>query len=247
MVILVHFMRQSLVDKYTQNIESFRAMVNTCSPKGHVDIRSVLLWLHEKRKRANTKTKLVPISALSDWVYDMQDGGIRYKKNRDYFFSVYGLTVEHATDREVTRWNQPILVQKEGGVLVILSQKRDRFIKFLLRARYEPGNIQNIQLGPTVQATQSNLKQHHAGEKPLFSEYINHPKTTVIYSTKHNEEGGRFWRKSNTNILLFLDSEENIRANIKDGFLWLTLPEVKKLMLCDHVVNPFVKTVLSPL
>lgn len=247
MVILVHFMRQSLVDKYTGKIEKFRAMVNTCSPRDHVDIRSVLEWLHARRKGANTKTKLVPISALSDWVYDVEGGIIRYKKNEGYFFSVYGLTVEHATDREVTRWNQPILVQKEGGVLVILSQKRDGFIKFLLRARYEPGNIHDIQLGPTVQATQSNLKQHHAGKKPLFSKYINHPKTTIIYSAKHNEEGGRFWRKSNTNILLFLDSKEKVRANNEDGFIWLTLPEIKKLMLCDHVVNPFVKTVLSPL
>lgn len=247
MVISVYLMRQSLVDKYTKNIESFRAMVNKCSPKGHVDIHSVLFWLHEKRKSTNTKTKLVPIFALSDWIYDTQAGIIKYQKNAEYFFSVYGLTVEHATDREVTRWNQPILVQKEGGVLVILSQKRNGFIKFLLRARYEPGNIHDIQLGPTIQATQSNLKQHHAGKKPLFSKYINHPKTTIIYSTKHNEEGGRFWKKSNTNILLFLDSNENILANNEDGFMWLTLPEIKKLMLCNHVVNPFVKTVLSPL
>ena len=27
----------------------------------------------------------------------------------------------------------------------------------------------------------------------------------IIYRAEHNEEGGRFWRKSNENIIVFVD------------------------------------------
>jgi len=118
-------------------------------------------------------------------------------------------------------------------------------IKFLLHAKFEPGNINKMQLAPTIQATSSNLKQHHSGKKPRFSEYWSDPNMVVIYKASHNEEGGRFWKKCNTNALILVNKKINLSEN--DDYIWLTLGEIKKLMLYDNIVNPFVKTILSPL
>mgnify|MGYP001609672153 CR=1 FL=1 len=43
----------------------------------------------------------------------------------------------------------------------------------------------------------------------------------------------------------WLDENQNIELN--DDYIWLTLGQIKKLMLYDNIVNPFVKTILSPL
>lgn len=215
--------------------------------KEQIDVRPVIEWLERKRKQKKVKIKLVPISALKQWEYDPGEGIIRHKKGRDYFFTVEGVSIMGASGREVLEWDQPIFNQKEGGILVILCQERENTVKFLLHAKFEPGNIKKLQLAPTIQATQSNLKQHHGGKKPRFSEYWGHPKSTIIYKALHNEEGGRFWQKSNINALVLVDKDKKLMVSGADDYIWLTLGEIKKLMLYDNIVNPYVKTILSPL
>lgn len=228
------------VESVAKKLEQFRQKI---SSEKKTNIQFALNWIDKKREQQKSKIKIVPLSKLTDWSYSEKEGMIRHKKGLNHFFTVQGIIVENSTETEVLGWNQPILVQKSGGFLVILCQEREGTIKFLLQAKFEGGNIKGIQFGPTIQATISNLNQHHGGRKPLFSEYIDNPKTTLIYSAKHNEEGSRFWQKSNVNRLILLDPDEEIAIN--NNFIWLSLPEIKKLMLYDNVVNPFVKTILS--
>lgn len=228
------------INELIEKIERYRAR----KPQ-EVEVEVALRLLERKRKENTGEVKLVPIPDLKDWMYSEKEGIVRHKKSIDHFFTVRGIIVTTTTDTEVSQWNQPILDQKEGGFLVILCQERDNNIKFLLHAKFEPGNINYIQFGPTIQATSSNLKQHHSGRKPRFSEYINHPKATIIYSAKHNEEGSRFLRKSNVNRLVLLPKDEGLKED--DNYIWLSLDQIKTLMLYDNVVNPFVKTILSPL
>ena len=212
-----------------------------------MDVEETLQWLKNKRENNKTESTLVPISKLKQWKYDQEKGIIKHEKGKDHFFTVEGTIIKHATGREVIEWDQPIFNQKEGGILVILCQEQEGDIRFLLHAKFEPGNIGKVQLAPTIQATHSNLNQHHSGKKPRFSEYYGSDKTTLIYKALHNEEGGRFWKKSNVNSLIILDKNEKLTIEKDDDYIWLSLGQIKKLMLCDNVVNPFVKTILSPL
>ena len=41
-----------------------------------------------------------------------------------------------------------------------------------MQAKIEPGNINKIQLSPTIQATKSNFTQKHGGRKPNYLEYF---------------------------------------------------------------------------
>ena len=68
----------------------------------------------------------------------------------------------------------------------------------------------------------------------------------IVYRANHNEEGGRFWQKSNENVVAFLDDERVIETNMK-MFYWASLSQIKELALMDNVLNPFVKTILMPL
>jgi hypothetical protein len=68
----------------------------------------------------------------------------------------------------------------------------------------------------------------------------------IVYRAEHNEEGGRFWQKSNQNVVAFLDDERVIETDLT-MFYWSSLSQIKELALMDNVLNPFVKTILAPL
>jgi len=232
---------------YSQRLNLLKEEIMKGQKDENIQVRHIINWLEKKRQQTQVNVEMVPISKLNQWIYDEDLGIIRHKDGKDYFFSIEGISITQSRAREVLQWDQPIFNQKEGGILAILCQEHDNNIKFLLYAKYEPGNINNLQLSPTIQATNSNLKQHHGGKKPRFSEYLDHPLTTLIYKAAHNEEGGRFWKKSNVNSLLLLDKNEKIDLTEDDDYIWLSLSEIKALMLHDNIINPFVKTILSPL
>ena len=155
-----------------------------------------------------------------------------------------GIKVASASAREVVSWDQPILTQKHGGILAILMrEKKNGIIEFLLCARKEPGDTK-IKLCPSFSATQSNINLAHGGKKTLLSNLIfNHKKTNLIAKTIHYEEGARFWQKCNQNLIIKINTKDQLKINNK-GFIWLNLSQIKKLNLINGVINPFVKTIL---
>ncbi len=236
---------QQDIRRYTKQLNILKTKIRATKNDNDVSVTFALHWLKEKRNAVKSSMKIVPISELSDWRYRSKEGIVRHNKGLDHFFSVQGVIVKNSAETEVSSWNQPILVQQHAGFLIMLCQEREGTVQFLLQGRFEAGNIHAIQFGPTIQATTSNLRLHHGGRKPLLSDYIADTKSRLIYAAEHNEEGSRFWRKRNVNQLRLLSKDCALPHY--DNFLWLTLPVIKKLMLYDNVVNPFVKTILCPL
>ena len=68
----------------------------------------------------------------------------------------------------------------------------------------------------------------------------------IIYRAEHNEEGGRFWRKSNENIIVFVDDGGVIQSEMT-MFYWASLSQIRELAVIDNVLSPFVKTIIAPL
>ena len=193
----------------------------------------VLKWIENKRKECRGFSELVGINDLSDW--SNERGEIKNKKGKD-FFSIKGMRVRGAVGREVENWDQPIIAQRKKGIFAIFCQRQKAVMKYLLQARYEPGLVNKIQLAPTIQTIERNVK---------YFKFLKSKRAKVIYKVKHSEEGTRFWHKENLNILIELD--KNLILPEDDNFMWLTLPQIKKLMLIDNLVNPYVRTVLAPL
>ena len=127
------------------------------------DPAPVLTWLKQNRSSIQFKSNLVGLDQVRDWSRDSH-GNIRHRTGQ--FFGIEGARVE--TDvREVTSWDQPILTQLDGGLLGILARETQiSGVQFLLQAIAECGNIDVLQLGPTIQITWSNARRAHTG-KPL--------------------------------------------------------------------------------
>ena len=172
--------------------------------KENDDIKKVLAWIKKKRKQDKTIVKKISINDLKDWNID-RDGNIHHKSRQ--FFSLKGVRTINATNREVKNWDQPLLFQKHGGILAILVREKNGKIEFLLNARREPGDGNGeLKLCPSFSATQSNMNLAHGGKKTDLTNLILNNKN-VINKTLHYEEGARFWRKPNKNLLIFLEKK----------------------------------------
>jgi oxidase EvaA len=226
------------LDWFRQRIAASQAI----EPK---DPAPILAWRERQRNSIQFKADLIGLSDVCGWLRDEQ-GNVRHKSGQ--FFGVEGVRIEGGDLREVASWDQPIYTQPEGGVLALLARETPIIgIQFLLHAKAEPGNIGTIQLSPTIQSTWSNIRRAHSGKRPPMIEVLTaETGVRIVYRSEHNEEGGRFWRKSNENIIAFLDDERVIETDMT-MFCWTSLSQIKELALMDNLLNPFVKTILLPL
>lgn len=76
------------------------------------------------------------------------------------------------TIRDVSTWDQPIINQPEIGFLGFIVKKIQGVYHFLMQAKIEPGNLNVVQLSPTLQATRSNYTRVHKGAIPKYLEYF---------------------------------------------------------------------------
>jgi oxidase EvaA len=226
------------LDWFRQRLAASRAI----EPK---DPAPVLAWRDKQRHSIQFKADLIGLDEVRGWSRDEQ-GNVRHKSGQ--FFGVEGVRVESGALREVTSWDQPIYTQLDGGVLgMIARETAEQGVQFLLQAKAEPGNIGILQLCPTIQSTRSSIRRAHAGKSPPMVEIlVAEAGVRIIYRAEHNEEGGRFWQKSNENVIAFLDDERVIETDIA-MFHWASLSQIKELALMDNVLSPFVKTILLPL
>jgi oxidase EvaA len=205
---------------------------------GNIDsTEEIIKWIQQ----LNSKVK---VSIIKDslyksifWFYDEERGEIRNKDNS--FFQIKGLK-KVINDRVLLQ--QPIIIQNEIGYLGIICKEIDGVLNFLMQAKIEPGNINKIQISPTIQATKSNFTQKHGGTKPPYLQYfIEANKYEIIVDQVQSEQSSRFYKKRNRNIIIKVDDNIEILPNYK----WITLGQIKELMKIDNLVNMDTRTVLS--
>lgn len=206
------------------------------------DIEHVLTWLQEKRAQHPKVVEEIGIKSLDKWKTDPETGNVVHESGS--FFQLVGIRVTGAKDREVLSWTQPIMKQHECGILGILCKKIDSIMHYLLWAKFEPGSLINPQLSPTLQATYSNLQRFHGGKKPRYAEYFeNEGKGKILVNVEHVEDPSRFYLK--TNRCMIVEIPENEEIEVPEDFIWLTLPQIKKLLKIDLVVNALARAVFG--
>lgn len=201
----------------------------------------ILAWIASKNASADTRIEQIPLDKMRHWSIDPDTGSVVHDSGK--FFSIEGIHVE-TNWTNLASWDQPIINQPEIGYLGILAQKRNGVLHFLMQGKIEPGNLNIVQISPTLQATKSNYTQVHKGKKPLFLEYFNgEKKVVVLLDQLQSEQGARFLRKRNRNILVEVDEQEPIEA--PENFIWITLGQLKQLIKQDNLVNMDTRTVIS--
>lgn len=199
---------------------------------------SIATWIETRNKEVSVAVECVPFKFMDKWEV-LPDNSLRHSSGK--FFSIEGIRVK--TDfPELKEWEQPIINQPEIGYLGILAKEFDGVLHFLMQAKIEPGNVNNVQLSPTLQATKSNYTRVHGGKNAAYLEYFRNAKPSqIILDQLQSEQGARFLRKRNRNMIVKLD--EDIPVN--EDFRWMTLGQIKELMQRDNCVNMDTRTVIA--
>ncbi len=196
-------------------------------------------WLSERCRPDAFKVEQVPLAGMEKWSLDKDGDRISHESGR--FFQVMGIHVRTNFGGE-REWDQPILNQPEIGFLGFITRVFEGTRYFLVQAKMEPGNVNILQISPSLQATRSNFTQVHRGKRPVFLEFFNGEKPVRILTDQlQTEQGGRFFRKRNRNIVIEVDED----IELPDDFRWLTLGEMKSLLREDNMLNMDARSVLS--
>ena len=213
-----------------------RSLLTTDNPINSTE--ELRQWIAQRNRDVKVDVQLIPFCEMAGWHVD--DGGcLRHDSGR--FFSIQGIHVE--TDYGYNHaWDQPIINQPEIGYLGILTKEINGMLYFLMQAKIEPGNVNCVQISPTLQATKSNYTQVHKGKKPAYLDYfINVRPENVLLDQLQSEQGARFLRKRNRNIIIKVDED----VELLPDFRWMTLGQIKLFMHSDNMVNMDTRTVLS--
>ncbi len=204
-----------------------------------ISTQGVIDWVSEQNNKVALEINEIAFSKLKMW--NFTDGYSRIQHESGKFFSIDGLRV-NTNWGEITSWDQPIINQPEIGYLGFITKDFNGILHFLIQAKIEPGNVNFVQLSPTLQATKSNYTRAHNGNSPSYLEYfINAKSEQILLDQLQSEQGARFLKKRNRNIIIKIDEE----IKLLDNFVWLTLAQIKQLMMYDNLVNMDTRTVIS--
>nr|BAQ21944.1 putative TDP-sugar 2,3-dehydratase [Streptomyces versipellis] len=194
-------------------------------------------WWESRRNATRFSAEQVPFGDLEGWRFERDTGNLTHESGR--FFVVQGLRI---TTEQAGSWSQPIINQSEIGILGILVKEFNGVLHCLMQAKAEPGNINGLQLSPTVQATRSNYTRVHGGANTRYLEYFRGDRRgQTLVDSLQSEQGAWFWHKRNRNIVVRTDED----VPLHDDFHWLTLRQLRKMLTVENLVNMDSRTVLA--
>ncbi len=197
----------------------------------------VIQWLSDQNQMVSLKIEKTSFNQLTQW--NFTNNSLRHDSGK--FFSIDGIRIKTNWGSK-PEWDQPIINQAEIGYLGFITKEFGGILHFLMQAKIEPGNVNYVQLSPTLQATRSNYSQVHKGKKPLYLDYFQNAKPhQILLDQLQSEQGARFLKKRNRNIIIRIDEE----IPMYDNFVWLTLGQLKQLMHHNNLVNMDTRTVIS--
>ena len=200
-------------------------------------IEELLFWIAELNRTVHVSIQKNRLEDSEAWYYN-EAGGYIENRNKS-FFRVMGM--QELVDGQVVS-EQPMIIQNEIGYLGILCRRFKGEMHCLMQAKIEPGNINHIQISPTIQATKSNFTQKHKGDKPPYLDYfLNASKYRIVVDQIQSEQSSRFYKKRNRNIILEVDEDIPVLPSHR----WMTVGQLKELMRHDNLVNMDTRTVLS--
>ncbi|GAB4588348.1 NDP-hexose 2,3-dehydratase family protein [Nocardia sp. IFM 10818] len=196
-------------------------------------------WLASRGHANDYRVNLVPLDAMDGWHTHPETGNLHHRSGQ--FFSIVGVRASTASRAPIT-WSQPIIRQPEIGILGIIAKRMGGVRYLLMQAKMEPGNINVLQLSPTVQATRSNFTRVHRGNAVPYLDYFRTPHHgRPIFDSLQSEQGSWFLGKRNRNMIVEVDDD----VPVLPDFCWLSVEQLAELIRIPNLVNMDSRTVLS--
>ena len=219
---------------YENNVEKMKNWTN-------VDFNKTLNWYHEIRRSNKAKVSDIHLEKMKKWTYDKKKGVLKHDSGQ--FFHVIGKRTSNS-NREVKSWDQPFIKQVgyNGGIIGLVRANINNIPHYLIDAKFEPGNFNQVQISPSLQATHSNLDRVHLGSKPKVVKKYFLKNFKTIRKFWVTEDGGRLYLKKNLHWIIQYNGKLTTPGKT---FRWLTLWEIDKLIKQGSIVGPHLRAILS--
>lgn len=201
--------------------------------------QQIIQWLTALKFKYEISVSRIPLRSMDKWIYD---GDTIYHERKKYF-SIIGVNVMIG-NREVVSWDQPMVHSAQEGIIGFLVKKINGIYHFLVQAKLESGNFDIVELAPTVQCLTGNYRK---GENeyivPYINEFIDTNPSRIWYSTYQSEEGGRFYKEQNLNIIVEVGDEFPI--DVDANYCWMTLNQILSFVTYNNYLNIAARSLLS--
>jgi len=198
----------------------------------------VLGWLTDLKVRSHLCVERISLEHLRGW----QRGTSEIVSEDGRYFRVGAVRVE-AVNREVSFWDQPLVGPVEKGLIAFVVREINGALHFLVQGKIEPGNLDVVAVGPTVQCALGPETLGDEGSWPPFVDLVQHaPGSDVRYSCVQSEEGGRFYHVENEYRVVEIPAGEEL--DLPENYLWVSLRQLGDL-LRHGLVNVEARSLLA--
>ena len=192
---------------------------------------------YKKISSKKIKVESVNLDEMNSW--QVNNDSIMHSSKK--FFQIKGIRIDSNERENQSGWDQPILqeVNFDGGLLGLVRGIKDGLPHYLVEAKFEPGNYNQYQLSPTIQATFSNLEKVHGGREPHYYDLFKNHKDNIenfSFAGWLSEDGGRMFNKRNYGLVKTVDFKDLELVN--ENFNWFSLYQLKEFLHSDAIINP---------
>ena len=141
--------------------------------------------------------------------------------------------------REVSHWTQPMIEATGISTFGLVSCDISGVRHFLVQALAEPGCMDGIELGPSIQMDVAMAYRDNKGMERLLAS----PRAQIWCDVLLSEEGGRFYHEQNRNILIHTTREEI--GELPEGYFLLDYMTLNRMCQINNCLNIQLRNLLS--
>ncbi|MFL5912394.1 MAG: NDP-hexose 2,3-dehydratase family protein [Gaiellaceae bacterium] len=200
------------------------------------DLGEILSWFTEEKTRYEVSTRLIPANRIVGWKRTAHE----IARDDGKHFRIIAVKVE-ASNREVPSWRQPLLAPVARGIIAFLAKSIEGVMHVLVHTRVEPGFIDTVELGPTLQLIPENYADL---PQPRYLDYVlGADPARVRFDAFLSEEGGRFFDAQNRYLVIEVD--DDFPVHCPQDYRWVTLGQLSELLRHGQYVNVQARSLLA--
>jgi oxidase EvaA len=216
----------------TKNLSEFGMgmMLSSITNHSYRSTSEHLSWLSSLKSKYDLRVHSFPLNEMTDW--QLLPDEISRKNNK--YFKVIGVKVI-ISNREVKSWYQPLIQPMQQGICALIIKKINGVYHFLIQAKLECGNFDVLELAPTVQCLTGNIEDPNTIRPPFLDYVLNASQEKILYDTLQSEEGGRFYKEQNRNLLV--EADDSLPLELPPHYTWMTLKQIYKFLRFNNYLN----------
>ena len=182
--------------------------------------------------------KQIPLSKINNWV--INDFSIDHIEKK--YFKIIAVEV-CIGNREINKWIQPMIEPAQEGICAFVCKEINGILHFAVQAKLECGNFDIIEFAPTVQCLTGNYRDYNSSEIPFLDYVLNIEKHKIIFDNLQSEEGGRFYKEQNRNMIVVAGDE--VSEVLPENYIWMTLNQLNAFIKFNNYLNIQARSLLA--